>query len=475
MGKYKMQNRSSLPKGYQLNKYKIEKFLGQGGFGIAYLAKEIASNKKVVIKESFSKYYVFRGNDYGVVLENNISLNDYRSFLDKFFLEAKIINSINHPNIVRVIDSFETNNTAYFIMEYIEGESLLNHIQKNGSLSLHQIYLIIAPLLQGLKEVHKKGYIHRDISPDNILIQPNGVPILIDFGIAKNIDLMGSNSSNSIVKNGYSPFEQYSKTEKPKASMDIYALGATLFLMMAKQVPTSSVERQNALNNHKKDPLQLDLLRWRTQKYSKLVPIIEKAMAFNSKERYQSIDELQSALFEERAKKSFFSYLKEIIFSSKKETIKSDFNNSKQRNDKLLDIKMNKELEENTFVFNGLMWEKKVTNMNWYEATEYAKNLNIGGYNDWRLPKKEELKEVIKNCGGIAITYGNKNWNSTRIKNVHNNNYQKCIEDKGFTLNWYWSCNEYNISDAWSINFYDGGSVFNNKSHKDYILCVREL
>lgn len=124
--------------------------------------------------------------------------------------------------------------------------------------------------------------------------------------------------------------------------------------------------------------------------------------------------------------------------------------------------------------FNGLMWTKETKTMNWHEAMEYAKNLQLGGYSDWRLPTKEEFQNVIENCGGIFVKYDGDDWDKNTIeKNRNNSQYHNCIKSKGFFLSWYWCNKEYYSSTAWGVRFHSGSDFWSNKSNNYYTLCVR--
>jgi len=292
-----MEDRSYLPKGYQLHQYIIERVLGAGGFGVTYLAGHVSLDSQFVIKEFFPKEFVSREYGYSIIPHSDATKIDYEHFLKKFVAEAKILSSIRHQNVVRVFDYFEANNTAYYVMDYIEGSSLKEYINQNAPLSENETKLIIKPLLEGLKEVHKKNYIHRDIAPDNIFLKSDGIPMLIDFGTVKNVTVNKNSSSIALVKRGYSPPEQYFSDVIHTKAVDIYALGATILTMLTAKIPPESTHRQSFILSKKDDPLDNLLKEIRSERKENLIFIIKKTMNIVAEERYQSIDELEYDLF----------------------------------------------------------------------------------------------------------------------------------------------------------------------------------
>ncbi len=295
-----MEDRSYLPKGYQLNQYIIEKDLGAGSFGITYLAKHTILGTKVVIKEFFPKEYVFRESGSSLTPHSDSSKSDYEHFLKKFIAEAQILHSIKHPNVVGVFDIFQANKTAYYFMDYIDGVSLKEYIKQNAPLSVDKTKEIIKSLLEGLKAVHDKNYIHRDIAPDNIFITKDGIPMLIDFGTAKNIARQSGSSSIPLIKRGYSPPELYFSDSIHTKTVDIYAIGATIFTMLTTQTPLESTHRQSFVMNRKSDPFESEFKKLEKKETQELISIIKKAMSLIAEDRYQSVEALQEALFLEK-------------------------------------------------------------------------------------------------------------------------------------------------------------------------------
>jgi len=290
-----------LPKGYKLESYRIEKVLGAGGFGVTYLAEDIHLNTQVVIKEFLPQEFSTRESGHQTIVPYTDSKENstYEYLLKKFLKEAQILASIKHPNVVRVFSFFEANNTAYFVMDYIAGESLKSYLARKGELKEESILSIVMPILEGLKEVHLANYLHRDIAPDNIYLRQNGMPMLIDFGAAKNATRSESTSLAAIVKAGYSAPEQYTTNAKQNNATDIYAIGSVLYSMISKKVAPESTIRQMALLNDEEDPLEdVRNNRYYQKKYSNtLLETIHKALNIRPKNRFQSVIEMQENLF----------------------------------------------------------------------------------------------------------------------------------------------------------------------------------
>lgn len=231
----------------QGGKYKIEKVLGQGGFGITYLATQINLNRKVAIKEFFMKDMCRREEDTNQVYYISSDRNFVDNFKNKFIKEAQTISSLNHRNIIRIHDTFEENGTAYYAMEYIDGCSISDILKQQGKLQEDVAIQYIKEVAEALNYIHSKHINHLDIKPSNIMVrQVDNSVVLIDFGVAKQYDLLtdeGTTSTPVGVSHGYSPLEQYSDggVQNFSPQSDIYALGATLYTMVVGEKPPHAV------------------------------------------------------------------------------------------------------------------------------------------------------------------------------------------------------------------------------------------
>ena len=224
--------------------YRILKVLGQGGFGITYLAIQVRLDRKVAIKEFFMKDFCERNETTRqVTLGTAGSREMVNSCRKKFLKEAKHIAKLDHPNIIRIIDVFDENSTSYYVMEYIEGGSLSNKLGTTG-LSMSDATRYILQVAEALKYIHKQNIAHLDIKPSNIMLNGNDEIVLIDFGVSKQYDLTGGQTSVSPVgrSSGYAPLEQYDpngvKDFSPQT--DIYSLGATYFKLLTGITPLNA-------------------------------------------------------------------------------------------------------------------------------------------------------------------------------------------------------------------------------------------
>ena len=241
------QNPRMLPPGHRLLEYRIERFLGAGGFGITYLARDERLGHKVAIKEYLPNDLAMRATDNSVVANTTDDEADFQWGLARFLDEARMLAKFNHPNIVRVHRFFEAHGTSYIAMEYVDGEPLSELLKRRGTLTEKEITEHVLPVTAGLTQVHAAGVLHRDIKPGNIIVRPSGVPVLIDFGSARQAISAKSRSVTSVITPGYAPLEQYSTRGSQLPATDIYSLGAVLYRCVAGNAPEDATER--ALND----------------------------------------------------------------------------------------------------------------------------------------------------------------------------------------------------------------------------------
>ena len=232
-----------LPDGYRLLEYQIERPLGGGGFGITYLARDINLNLPVAIKEYFPSDSVTRVANQGVQVRGGSEeiRSQYQWGLERFLDEARALATFRHPNIVRVLRYFRENGTAYIVMEYESGDPLKRWVPQNAPLSQRALLSVIYPLLDGLDAVHRTGFLHRDIKPDNIYIRADGTPVLLDFGAARRVT--ANHDMTNIVSPGFAPFEQYHSQGNQGPWTDIYSLGAVMYWMTTGKKPVESASR----------------------------------------------------------------------------------------------------------------------------------------------------------------------------------------------------------------------------------------
>ena len=229
----------------QNGKYCIEGVLGQGGFGITYLASQVALNRKVTIKEFFMKELCNRDEQTSQVSVPSMgSVDTVARFRAKFVKEAQTIAALNNPHIIHIHDIFEENGTAYYVMDYLSGGSLSDLVQRNGILAEATALGYIRQVADALSYIHARNINHLDIKPSNVLIDGNGNAVVIDFGLSKRYDETGSQTSTTPVgiSHGFAPLEQYQpggvSTFSP--TTDIYSLGATLYKLLSGQTPPNA-------------------------------------------------------------------------------------------------------------------------------------------------------------------------------------------------------------------------------------------
>jgi tRNA A-37 threonylcarbamoyl transferase component Bud32 len=271
--------------------YTIESFLNAGGFGITYLAKD-SLDRKVVIKECFPGAFCRRSR-YVVQARSRAHQNELKSIVRLFVQEARSLAKLNHPNIVGVHQVFEDNETAYMALDFVTGRDLLDTIEDpNHGLNATQIKSILKEVLGAVGFIHDQGILHRDISPDNILINKDFHPVLIDFGAAREEATKQSRvlSALRVVKDGYSPQEFYIAGSEQSPSSDLYALGASFYHLINGDVPPNSQARLAAIASGETDPYEP--LAGRFSEYEpSFLAAIDKALAVLPKDRVQSAKE----------------------------------------------------------------------------------------------------------------------------------------------------------------------------------------
>lgn len=252
---------SQLQQGYILRgaerAYRIEGVLGQGGFGITYKASAVIKVGNIdcsvpfAIKELFLKDCCERDtHTFAVTYSNPVKQRVENSKTD-FIAEARRLASISHPNIVRVNEVIEANNTAYYVMEFLNGESLSQYVNNQGSLSEEETMRLVIPIINAVQHIHDRRITHLDIKPANVMLKrTNGdhvVPVLIDFGLSKHYDEEGKPTSTirtQGLSDGYAPIEQYAGLDTFSPQADVYALGATLFFCLTGKRPPRAGELQ---------------------------------------------------------------------------------------------------------------------------------------------------------------------------------------------------------------------------------------
>lgn len=279
----------ALPAQYRLHWYVLERVLGQGGFGITYLARDTNLDQLVAIKEYLPVDVATRRTDSSVRSRTEEQSERYRWGLDRFIREARTLARFDHPNIVRVHSVFEFNSTAYMVMRFEEGENLAALLERRRTLPEDELMRVVLPILDGLELVHNAGFIHRDIKPDNIYIRADGSPVLLDFGSARHA-LGHARTVTILVAPGYAPFEQYySSGENQGPWTDLYSLGATCYRAIAGIAPMDAIARSKGILGSTREIL-VPAAAIGSGRYSAgLLKAIDHSLQFAEKDRPQSI------------------------------------------------------------------------------------------------------------------------------------------------------------------------------------------
>ena len=289
---------NALPSGYRLHWYRIESVLGQGGFGITYLAHDTNLNKHVAIKEYLPMELAVREGDSTVRPFTEDRRDQFVWGLTRFIEEARTLSALDHPNIVRVFSVFEENGTAYMVMAYEAGESLAE-LAKFARLDSESALLAIAyPLIDALEHMHAVGFVHRDIKPANIVVRPDGNPVLLDFGSAR-LALGGETRTlTSVVSAGYAPYEQYhAESGKQGPWTDLYGLGATLYAAINRgRGPLDAIVRGNARIEGTPDPMEAAVSLGAGRYSPRLLSAIDAALGFTPAERPQTTAEFRALM-----------------------------------------------------------------------------------------------------------------------------------------------------------------------------------
>ena len=238
-------------------RYTIGKALGYGGFGVTYIGWDSNLERRVAIKEYLPSDFSTRmPGRTEISVFNGVKKNQFDAGLNRFFDEAKKLSKFqNEDGIVKIFDCIEENETAYIIMEFLDGETLADRLERDGMIEESEAISLLFPVMKSLDIIHKEGIIHRDISPDNVFLTKDGKVRLIDFGAAKSATTAFSRSMTIIIKSGYSAEEQYRSRSDQGPHTDVYSLAATLYRMITGKTPPDALERRAKIESSKKDIL----------------------------------------------------------------------------------------------------------------------------------------------------------------------------------------------------------------------------
>ena len=272
-------------------KYMIGKALGEGGFGITYVGRDLTLDMKIAVKEYYPNGLSNRNNDYSnqVTMSKGNHGTDFEREMQRFLSEARILARFcNEPGVVGVRDFFRENGTAYIVMEYLDGITLKNYLKHKGTIPATSFAKMIDPILVALHDIHQQGLIHRDISPDNIMmLHGSGRLKLLDFGAAR--EMTGDKSLSVMLKPGYAPEEQYRSKGQQGAWTDVYAMCATIYKCITGITPDESIQR--VFEDELKKPSELGIAI--PAQYEQA---LMQGLQVKSNDRIQSMDVLRRAI-----------------------------------------------------------------------------------------------------------------------------------------------------------------------------------
>ena len=281
-----------LPNGHTLDEYIIERQLSLGGFSIVYLARDVFGTQ-VAIKEYLPNSLALRaeGEIKPVISEDH--LGAFRYGMKCFFEEGRSLAKLSHPNVIRVLNFFRANDTVYMVMEYEQGRTLQEFIQRHqGHISERFIRGVFTRMLNGLREVHSHKLLHLDLKPSNIYLRADNTPVLIDFGAARQTLASDQPMLKPMYTPGFASPEHYGSRKDLGPWSDIYSVGASMYACLAGGAPQAADERI------KKDTLMPAMIRWEGQFSDRLLEIIDWCLNLNHLYRPQSVFALQKALVE---------------------------------------------------------------------------------------------------------------------------------------------------------------------------------
>lgn len=282
----------ALPPGFQLDEYRIEHQLSVGGFSIVYLATD-PNRQFVAIKEYLPNSLALRGESEIKPVITSEHMPAFRYGMKCFFEEGRALAKLSHPNVVRVLNFFRANDTVYMVMEYENGRTLQEFIQRNRPIITENFMRnVFTKLLNGLREVHSHKLLHLDIKPSNIYMRNDYTPVLIDFGAARQTLSSDTPMLKPMYTPGFASPEHYMQRELLGPWSDIYSIGASMYACLAAAAPQPADQRE------KKDTLVPAMIRWEGKYSDQLLETIDWCLCLDHLQRPQSVFSLQKALTE---------------------------------------------------------------------------------------------------------------------------------------------------------------------------------
>lgn len=376
--------------------YLLGKVLGTGGFGITYLAKNLKTGETLAIKEYFpaeiAQRDVYRSSRSTITVSGSQKRKFYEIGLQNFEKEAKnLLFFQNLKGIVRVENYFRENGTAYLAMEYVNGISLKSYLNKRKKpLSEKQVLKMMRPVLCALEKIHEKGMIHRDISPENLILDRTGKVTLIDFGAARMSTGDETKSLTILLKHGYAPIEQYQSKGRQGAWTDIYALCATMYELMSAVIPRRSVDRAN--EDHMPTLKELAKTDENIHVSDLVSDVIQKGMEVEQEKRYQDIASFGRALYQSKnwRQPTNIAAFKEGVGEQTKYTGKLEANREQFLKDQRRRFEYERKKEQEKFLRQEI--EREKLQQEYRRQQEYKQKKELEREEQRRREEQEFLK-----------------------------------------------------------------------------------
>lgn len=348
-------------------KYLIGKVLGRGGFGITYLGYDIQGKKKVAIKEYMPTGLASRQpGQTELSIYSGERMELFKKGAHRFYDEAKMVSRFNgNPNIVSVYEFFYENQTAYFVMEYLDGMDLKHYTaERGGKIPVEEALEMMMPILDALAIVHSAGVLHRDISPDNIFLTKDHQIKLIDFGAARQVIGEGSKSISVVIKQGFAPIEQYQSHGRFGPWSDIYSFCATLYFMITGEVPEAAMDRMDLDQLIAPSDMGIDIPK-------KLEAILMRGMAYRPADRIQNVMELKAAIQQSISAGNSQEYETETIYVNPYSNSGSNYFDSSQEMNNTYGFSGN---SDNISKWQGTSGQSEEKEKNEYDRFRFDKN-----------------------------------------------------------------------------------------------------
>ena len=462
--------------------YRIIDSLGRGGFGITYLAEQVNLHRKVCIKEFFPKdYYKREGVSGSLTLSSEGFGEAMNKFKAKFIKEAQTIATLYHANIIHIFDVFEENNTCYYVMEYIEGESLSDIVKRGGALAEADALRYIREAASALEYIHDRNINHLDVKPGNIMVRhDDNRAILIDFGLSKHYDSESGDATSTTpvgVSHGYAPMEQYKQGGVSKFSpeTDIYSLGATLYYLVTGNVPPQAADIADdglpTLPAHLSSSVRTAIEHSMEVQRKRRPHSIKEFMAYLSGGTKQTNNDVVAPIADSEVTRIAERDERTVLTATRTYKVGDYYNeNGKEgvvfkvwdggRHGKIVSLDETEAPWDSCCKFfngtnsmsSGMANTDKImsrSNSEYFEAFVWCREKG----DDWYLPAVKALQTIYNNKSMINSTLTE--YGGAKLQN-----------------RWYWSSTEADGLCAWSVHMYDGNTSYRHKDNRSFVRAV---